>query len=75
MQHRVLAIVKTEAIPGRMFASCPRIKIQIAVAVNSGETLCFILHGMRVHYIHYDSDAQAMGLIYESLEIIGCAEA
>ncbi len=75
MQHRILAVVKQQRIPCRVLSAIVAVEVKVVAAVESAEPLHFILHGMRVHYIHDYGQAEFMGIIDKASQFIRCAEA
>ena len=74
MKHTVLSIVEAERIPSRMFATLVAIEIEVVGTVKTAETLHFILHGMRMHDIHYHGNPHLMRFINQTLKIVRRAE-
>ena len=75
MQSLILAVVEAEAVPCRMLAAASRIEVEVAVAVETSETLHLVFHSMRVDYVHYYGYAERVGLVDKALEVVGGAEA
>ena len=57
-----------------MFASIAGIEILIRVAGEIAESFDFILHGVRVHNVHYHSHSISVGFVDESFEFFRGSE-
>ena len=75
MEHRVLAVVEEEGIPGGMFAAVVAVEVEVVAAVDAAEALDFVFHGVGMHEVHDHGDAELMAFVDEALEVVGSAEA
>ena len=73
MQDLMLAIIKTERIPGRMFTPPTIMKILMPRSIKTTHTLKLILYRMRMNKIHYYRNASTMCSINQSLQFLRCA--
>ena len=60
MQHLVLAVVKAQAVPCRMFVTIARIEELVGVAGQVAQPFNLVFHGMRMNDVHDDGYAVAM---------------
>ena len=74
MYNLMLAIVKTERIPLVMLPSVARIEELVRVAAKVAQAFVLILHGMRLHQIHYHGDTVLVSLVNESLQFLWSTE-
>ena len=74
VEHLILAVVKTQAVPSRMLATVALIEILAGVAGKVAQALHFVLHGMRMHDVHDDGQSQLMCLVDELLQLLRRAE-
>ncbi len=70
MQNLVLAVVKAQAVPCRMLMSIAWIEVLVGITGQVAESLHFVLHSMRMHYVHYHGNALAVSSVYKFLQIL-----
>ena len=74
VHHVVLAIVEAKAVPSRMLMTVAGIEILIGVAGKVAQSLYFVLHCMRMYYIHDYGNTVLMGCVDHLLQLLGSAE-
>ena len=74
MEHFVLAVVKAERVPGRVFAATAVMEILIACSVEVTESLEFVLDRMAVHEVHDDLHTASVRVVDERFEFVRCTE-
>ncbi len=74
MEHLVLAVVKTQRIPSRMFTPAIAVEIKIWGTVKTAKTLHFVLHGMRMDNVHDHGDAEPVCLVDKRFQLLRSAE-
>ncbi len=74
MYDLILSIVKTKAVPRRMFVTGSGVKELIGVTGQIAQPFHFILDSMTLNQIHDDRNAVLMGFINKSLEVFGRTE-
>ena len=72
--HRILSIVEASGSPCRMMSGFSWIEVQILASVKQAEPFDFIGNRMRMHYVHYYRYPFGMGLVHQTLELLGSAE-
>ena len=72
--HLVFTVVEAAGTPGRMMAGRSGIEVEVFVAVQVAKAFKLVTHGVRMHYIHDDGDAAAVGVVHQSLELLGRAK-
>ncbi|MPN08292.1 hypothetical protein SDC9_155574 [bioreactor metagenome] len=75
LEHFRLFIIEAERIPGAVFAAFAGIKILLAGAVETAETLDLVAHRVGVNQIHDHPQPHAVGGVDQPLELVRSAEA
>ena len=75
MQHLVLSVIEAERVPCLMFTPGTGMEILMIRTVETSESLCFIFHGMTMHDVHDHRQPHSMGIVDETLQLVGRAEA
>lgn len=69
----VLAVVEYHAVPGRVVAFLPRVRVAVIRAIEPVYSVVHVIGGVSVHYIYDDSDSDAVRPINQVLELVGGA--
>ena len=75
MEHFVLSVIETEAVPCRMLVSVAWVEKLVWVTGKVAETFNLVLYGVAMDDIHYYSNAVLVGCVYETFELFRCSEA
>ena len=75
VKHLVLAVVEAERVPCRMFAARVAVEILVVAAVEASESFHLVFYGVGMHDVHNHGNAAAVGVIDETFQLVGRAEA
>ena len=75
VQHLVLSIVETKAVPSRMLTTLTLAEVLTWVAGKVCQAFHLVLHCMAMNNIHHYSNAHAVSRINQRLQFVGRAEA
>ena len=73
--HLVTREIEHPRPPVRMGPRLAPVAIQIIAPVQAVQALVLVLHKMRMHHVHHHADAHPVRLPYQSLQVVGRAEA
>ena len=73
--YLVLTVIEAAGPPGRVVALVAFVEIEVVPAIEAAQALGFIYHGMGMDYVHNDRNSAGVGIIHETLEVFGRAEA
>ncbi len=75
MQHLRLAVVEAARVPGDVIAAVALVEVLVGGAVEARQALDLVVHRVRVHEVHDDRAAQAVGGVDQGLQFLRRAEA
>ena len=70
----ILAIIETKGIPCWMFTTTSLHEVLATITGKVSQAFNLVLHGMRMHNVHDDSNAHLMRLVNEFLQFFWCTE-
>ena len=74
MQYFVLAVVKTQTVPCRVFAAPAVMEILVTCSVEVAQSFQLILDGMAVYQVHDHMHSATMHIVNQRLQFVRRAE-